>query len=97
MTIYDATQYVKALTNLLTYGDFEGSGWSGGTYDIGKHHTGTRSYKMVGSASSPEILANHSGNISVNNTHLYYVRWWVYHEGHPEAQGAISGSQNPHS
>ena len=95
MTTYDATQYVKTLTNLLTYGDFEGSGWSGGSYDTGKHHTGTRSYKMVGSTSSAEVLANHSGNISVNNTHLYYVRWWVYHEGAPGSTGCYFGIAEP--
>ena len=95
MTTYDASNHVKSLTNLLTNGGFEGSGWSGGSYDSSRHHSGTRSYKMVGSSGSWEVLANHSGNISVNNTHLYYVRWWVYHEGASGSTGCYFGIAEP--
>lgn len=85
----------KSLTNLLTNGDFEGSGWSGGSYDTSKYFHGTRSYKMTGSSGSPETLANHSGNITIDNTHLFYVRWYVYHEGAPGTTGCYFGIAEP--
>lgn len=95
MTSYNVLDYSKTLTNLIVNGDFEGSGWSGGSYDTSKHHTGTRSYKLIGSSGSPEVLANCSNNINMINSHIYYIRWFVYHEGAPGTTGCYFGIAEP--
>ena len=69
------------LTNLLTNGDFEGEGWVGGTFDTSHVLYGSRSYRLDGIAGSWEALANYVGTIEIDPTHVYYVRWYVYHEG----------------
>ena len=95
MTSYNVLNYSKTLTNLILNGDFEGTGWSGGTYDTSKYHTGTMSYKLVGSSGSPEVLANCSNNINMINSHIYYIRWFVYHEGAPGTTGCYFGIAEP--
>lgn len=77
---YDLTQ-TTALVNLLTYGAFEGTGWSGGSWDTTHKLYGNQSYKLTGTASVREVLAQQSGTLPLDNTHKYYVRWHVYHEG----------------
>lgn len=44
------------LTNLITDGSFENTGWNGGTYDSSVKKYGTYSYKVASSASVPETL-----------------------------------------
>lgn len=83
------------LTNLLSNGDFENTGWSGGSYDTAHALFGAYSYKMTGTASTAEVLANHSGNISMVSGHIYYVRWYVYHEGAPGSTGCYFGIWEP--
>lgn len=83
------------LRNLLTNGDFEGTGWTGGTYDTVHVLHGQHSYRMDGSATTPEVLANAVETIQIDNTHLYYVRWYVYHEGAQGSTGCYFGIAEP--
>lgn len=83
------------LRNLLTNGDFEGTGWTGGTYDTAHVLHGQYSYRMDGSTTTPEVLANAVETIQIDNTHLYYVRWYVYHEGAQGSTGCYFGIAEP--
>ena len=70
------------LTNLVTDPSFESSSvWSGGTIDTAHVKYGTTAIKLTGASTAPEILATNSTAITLNQNHLYYVRYEVYHEG----------------
>ena len=95
MTTYSTADHVKSLTNLVSNPSFEGTGWSGGSYDTTHAKFGKYGYKMIGSASSWDVLANCSSSISMTNTHIYYVRWHVYHEGAGGSTGCYFGIAEP--
>ena len=82
MTTYDLTSSGISITNLLTYGDFENTGWSGsGSFDTAHVKYGKYARKMTGNTSAPEVLAYHSGGANLVQNHIYYCRMEVYHEG----------------
>lgn len=95
MTTYSTADYVKSMTNLVSNPSFEGTGWSGGSYDTTHAKYGKYGYKMTGSTSSGEVLANNGSSISMTNTHIYYVRWYVYHEGAAGTTGCYFGIAEP--
>ena len=95
MTTYSTADYVKSMTNLVSNPSFEGTGWSGGSYDTTHAKFGKYGYKMTGSTSSWEVLANNNSSISMTNTHIYYVRWYVYHEGAGGSTGCYFGIAEP--
>ena len=95
MTTYSTADYAKSMTNLVSNPSFEGTGWSGGSYDTTHAKFGTYGYKMTGNTSSWEVLASNSSTISMNNTHIYYVRWYVYHEGAAGTTGCYFGIAEP--
>ena len=95
MTTYSTADYAKSMTNLVSNPSFEGTGWSGGSYDTTHAKFGTYGYKMTGNTSSWEVLANNSSSISMTNTHIYYVRWYVYHEGAAGTTGCYFGIAEP--
>lgn len=81
MTTYDLTTGTS-ITNLLTYGNFENTGWSGsGSYDTAHVKYGKYARKMTGNTSVPEVLTYHSGGANLVQNHIYYCRMEVYHEG----------------
>lgn len=75
------------LTNLLTYGNFEGQGWTGPVaYDTAHVRYGSYACRIDGNTGSPEMCIYHSGGAPMVQGHVYYGRWEVYHEG---AQGSM--------
>ena len=95
MTTYSTADYAKSMTNLVSNPSFEGTGWSGGSYDTTHAKFGTYGYKMTGNTSSWEVIANNSSSISMDNTHIYYVRWYIYHEGAAGTTGCYFGIAEP--
>lgn len=83
------------MTNLVSNPSFEGTGWSGGSYDTTHAKYGKYGYKMTGNTSSWEVLANNGSSIPMTNTHIYYVRWYVYHEGAAGTTGCYFGIAEP--
>ena len=75
------------LTNLLTHGDFEGSGWSGAVsaWDTSHVRYGSHSCRVDGDTGSAEKCIYHDGGAQMVQGHVYYGRYEVYHEG---AQGS---------
>lgn len=75
------------LTNLLAYGDFEGTGWTGAVSEWATDHVryGSHSCKVTGDTTSPEKCIYHTGGASLTQGHVYYGRYELYHEG---AQGS---------
>lgn len=92
------------LTNLLTYGDFEGTGWTGAVSQWATDHVryGSHSCKVVGDTSSPERCIYHTGGAQMVQGHVYYGRYELYHEGaqgtagmyFPEAEPAFFEGQS---
>lgn len=78
---------MTVLTNLLTYGDFEGTGWTGAVSEWSTEHVryGTRSCRIDGDTGSPEKCVYHTGGAPLVQSHVYYGRYELYHEG---AQGS---------
>lgn len=78
---------MTVLTNLLTYGDFEGTGWTGAVSEWSTEHVryGSRSCRIDGDAASPEKCVYHTGGAPLVQGHIYYGRYELYHEG---AQGS---------
>ena len=74
------------LTNLVTNGSFENTGWSGCIYNTTYKKYGSYSCQLTGTTNTPEVLANTSTNIALNNSHYYYARVEGY-------QTSKSGSQ----
>lgn len=95
MTTYSTADYSKSMTNLVSNPSFEGTGWSGGSYDTAHAKYGKYGYKMTGSTSSWEVLANNGSSIPMTNTHIYYVRWYIYHEGAGGSTGCYFGIAEP--
>ena len=81
--IYNVAEAPKVtLTNLITDPSFESSSvWGGGTIDTTHAKYGSTAIRLTGTSSAPEILATNSTAIPLNNTHIYYARYEVYHEG----------------
>ena len=75
------------LTNLLTHGDFEGTGWTGSVsaWDTAHVRYGTRACRIDGDTTSPEKCIYHTGGAQMVQGHVYYGRYELYHEG---AQGS---------
>ena len=76
------------IKNLLTYGDFENTGWSGsGSYDTAHVKYGNYARKMTGNTSVPEVVTYHSGGANLVQNHIYYCRMEIYHEGAADSVG----------
>lgn len=69
------------LTNLLTVGNFENTGWSGGSYDSSVKKYGNYSLKLTGSTGLPETLSNTTAGYPIVQGHTYYGRYEIYHNG----------------
>ena len=78
---------MTTLTNLLSHGDFEGSGWSGAVsaWDTSHVRYGSHSCRVDGDTGSAEKCIYHDGGAQMVQGHVYYGRYEVYHEG---AQGS---------
>lgn len=63
----------QTLTNLIASPGMEGSGWSG-SYSTDHALEGTRSLKLTGTATTPEVCANTTGSIALIPSHIYYAR-----------------------
>ena len=62
------------LTNLITNGSFENTGWNNCVYNTTYKKYGNYSCQLTGNASVPEVTTTSYVNISLNNTHNYYAR-----------------------
>lgn len=66
------------LTNLIPYPSMEGTGWSGGSYSTNYAYVGSRSIRLSGTTSTPEVTVNTVRGISLNPSHTYYTRVYGY-------------------
>lgn len=74
----------QTLTNLIPVPGMEGSGWTG-SYSTDHAMEGTRSLKLVGTASTPEVCANTTGSISLIPGHIYYARVYGWQDARTNA------------
>ena len=72
------------LTNILSVGDFENAGWSGGAYDSSIKKYGSYSLKITANVGASETLVNTQAGYPLIQGHLYYARYEHYHSS---AQG----------
>mgnify|MGYP002521635809 FL=1 len=91
MTTYDASSYLKTVTNLATYGDME-SGWGN---DTTHHKSGSKALKLTGTASNAEVTSTMPGTIALDPSHTYYFRMSVYTEDSALSGGAGVGMYWP--
>ena len=75
------------LTNILTVGDFENSGWHGGAYDSFVKKYGNYSMRLDGTTGVAETLTNTINTFPLVQTHIYYARYELYHNGAPGTCG----------
>ena len=68
----------NTITNLLSNGSFENTGWSGCSYNTTYKKYGNYSCALTGTTAVPEVLATNNQSIYLDNTHTYYSRVEAY-------------------